>query len=141
MKKVLINIFFMSLAVFFLSAQVNAETNFSRAIATCEDFNQKEIIVQNNEAYNVSVSLEKGKKNNCIYKEKITIGKNTHLLTCTFDKKAMTEISQLMSDFSNRFKSHMIKNPIYEAKLSTNAEIFQRYLTDIQYCKISGQTH
>jgi len=138
MKNLFVYTLFAGLICTLSSNVAFGETNFSRAIATCENFKQSEILIHQNEAYNVTVTLEKNKKNQCVYQEKITIGKNIHLLTCSFGQKEMKHISQLMSDFSNRFKVHMQNHPLYEAKLSTNSEIFQKYLTDNTYCKISG---
>lgn len=124
--------------VFTINNSVFAETAFSRAIATCDEYSQSGIIVQQNEAYSINVSLKKGKKDKCIYKEQISIGKNVHTLTCNFNQNQTKDISQSMSEFSQRFKSQMQKNPIFESKLSTNSEIFQKYLVDPQYCVISG---
>lgn len=140
MKKNLLFIFIASTLFLGLFNIAFAQTNFTKALSTCEEYSQKGIIVHQNEAYTVQVTLQKGKKDNCVYKEKITIGQNIHLLTCTFNKMQTDNIAKTMNEFSEKYKTHMIKNPIFEAKLSTNAEIFQAYLTNHNYCQISGHT-
>lgn len=140
MKKFLIILPIIGLT-FAMATSAFAETAFSRAIATCEEYNQNGIIVHQNEAYSINVSLKKAKKNKCTYKEQISVGKNVHTLTCNFAQNQMKDISYSMSKFSEQFKSQMQKNPIYESKLSTNPEIFQKYLTDPQYCTISGNLY
>ena len=76
-------------------------------------------------------------KLSCIYKEKIFQGKNYQLLTCEFTQNELNYISNSMQRFNDTFRVQIAKNRIFEAKLTTNGEVFQKYLANPSYCKIT----
>jgi hypothetical protein len=86
----------------------------------------------------VLITLEKGKKNKCIYKEKIYQGGNFHLLSCKFDSQDLANISSSMKKYNEVFRKQIAKNYIFSAKMTSNGEIFQTYLANPQYCEITN---
>ncbi len=115
-----------------------AETNFTKALRTCEKYSQTGTIPYKNEIFSIDISLDK-KVNKCVYKEKIYQGANWQMLTCEFDKGQLPFLANSMSSFANEYKKDIAKNKIFEAKMTTNAEIFQKYLIDPKYCAITHQ--
>ena len=59
------------------------------------------------------------------------------MLTCEFNQTQQDFIANSMTRFSDMFKKQIEKNRIFEAKLTTNGEVFQKYLANPQYCKIT----
>ena len=113
------------------------QTKFSKALLTCENFSQTGSIERNNEVFNILVTLEKTKNGKCIYKEKIYQGKEYQMLTCNFNEGQLPFMSKSMEKYSEIFKKQLAKNPIFEAKMTTNGEIFQKYLANPEYCSIT----
>ena len=71
------------------------------------------------------------------YKEKIYQGREYQMLTCNFDEGQLPFMSKSMEKFSETFKKQLAKNPIFEAKMTTNGEVFQKYLANPKYCTIT----
>ena len=113
------------------------QTKFSKALLTCENFSQTGSIEKNNEVFNILVTLEKTKNGKCLYKEKIYQGREYQMLTCNFDEGQLPFMSKSMEKFSETFKKQLAKNPIFEAKMTTNGEVFQKYLANPKYCTIT----
>ena len=113
------------------------QTNFSKALKTCEKFSQTGSIEKNNEVFNLLITLEKAKNGKCVYKEKIYQGKEYQMLTCNFDEGQLPFMSSSMEKYSEIFKKELAKNNIYEAKLTSNGEVFQKYLANPKYCIIT----
>ncbi|MBR5303656.1 MAG: hypothetical protein IKU37_02385 [Candidatus Gastranaerophilales bacterium] len=114
-----------------------AQSNFSQAIKTCENYSKNGSIKHNGEIFNLQITLTKAKNDKCIYREKIHQDKKHQTLTCEFKQIQQDFISDSMSRFNKIFEKEIAKNDIFEAKLTTNAEVFQKYLVDPQYCKIT----
>ncbi len=137
MKK---NLFFIisTICIIFGTYSVYAmQTKFSKALLTCENYSQTGSIEKNNEIFNLLITLEKTKNGNCIYKEKIYQGKDYQMLNCNFDKSQLPFMSKSMENYSETFKKQMEKNPIFEAKMTANGQIFQKYLANPKYCNIT----
>ena len=137
MKK---NIALISIAFLTLFAHnfATAQSSFSQAVKTCETYSKEGIINHNSEAFNLLITLKQNKKNDkCIYKEKIYQDKDYQMLTCEFKQKHLGFISESMDKFGKIYYKEIAKNPIFEAKLTTNAEVFQKYLADPEICKIT----
>lgn len=138
MKKVsLFGLFFAAFALFSCFAVYGAQTNFSKAILNCENYSQDGSIAHEGEIFNILITLEKAKNGKCVYKEKIYQGKDYQMLTCNFDKNQLPFMADSMERFSDMFKKEIAKNKIFEAKMTTNGEIFQKYLADPKYCSIT----
>lgn len=136
MKKFLVFNLIIFLAIFgILSAK--AQSKFANAIKTCESYSNDGAVKHNGETFNILITLNKAKGNKCIYREKIYQQKDYQMLTCEFNQNQMDFISDSMSRFNKEFANEIAKNNIFEAKLTTNAEVFQRYLVDQDICKIS----
>jgi len=135
-KTALISI--LTLSIFSITAISKAfmEPKFYEAIATCEEYSKQGSIEHKNETFNILVTLNK-KGNKCVYKEKIYQDKDYQMLTCNFDDKQLNFLSNSMKNFTNTFPAQIAKNNIFEAKMTTNGEIFQKYLIDPQYCQIT----
>lgn len=134
-KRVLITI---SATLFIFSAFIaNAQISFPQAIKTCENYSKEGSISHNGEVFNLLITLSKARNNKCIYKEKIYQNKEFQMLTCEFNQTQQDFISDSMNNFNEKFKKEIAKNNIFEAKLTTNAEVFQKYLADPQYCEIT----
>ena len=134
-----LSLFLLLITVLFaLTTEKNlAKSKFSQALKNCETYSQKGSITHNNEVFNISITLNKTFLNKCVYKEKIYQDNNYQMLTCTFKQNQLDYISDSMSRFYETFRVQISKNPIFEAKLTTNGEIFQKYLIDQKYCKIT----
>lgn len=136
MKKVLFCLFLLVALMGIALEKTFAKTKFSSSALTCEEYYQDGSIKHQNEYFNLTITL-KPKGDKCIYKEKIHQGENYQMLTCKFNKQQMSFISESMDRFYDTFKTQINKNPIFEAKLTSNAEVFQKYLVDQQYCEIT----
>lgn len=134
MKKTLF-IFMISL---FMCMQAMAQTEFTNALQTCEKYSQDGSIPYQGQVFNLKITLEKGKNGKCTYKEKIYQDSTGYeLLTCNFDKDQLKFVANSMIEYSNLFKNELAKNKIFEAKLSSNGVVFQKYLVDKKYCQIT----
>ncbi len=133
MKKFLTFIFISSL---FLFSFANAENNFSKALRTCDKYSQLGGVDFKGNYYNILITLDKNKKN-CVYKEKVYRQNDFQLLTCNFPQNDWVFIADSMNKFNEAYKTQIAKNKIYEAKLTNNAEILERYLINSKICKIT----
>ncbi len=136
MKKISFLVLVLGLLFFGYNSKINAQNQFYKSIKTCENYSLQGSAEYNREIFNILVTLEK-KGDKCVYKEKIFQGKNYQMLTCNFDKAQLPFLSDSMERFTNAFKKEIAKNNIFEAKMSTNGEIFQKYLVDKKYCQIT----
>ena len=136
MKKVLSCLFILVALMGIVIEKAYAKTKFASSMSTCQEYYQDGSIKHQNEFFNLTITL-KPKGDKCIYKEKIYQGEYYQMLTCKFNKQQQAFISDSMDRFYNAFKTQINKNPIFEAKLTSNAEVFQRYLVDQQYCEIT----
>ncbi len=135
MKKVLSVFFiFLGLGLFF---QAFAENNFSKALRTCENYSKEGVIPYNHENFNLSITLNKTIKGGCIYKEKIHQAIGYQLLTCNFSKQQLPYIADSMERYNQYFKQAIAQNPIFEAKMTTNGEVFQKFLANPEICQIT----
>lgn len=136
MKKILsiISIVLLFCAV---TMKIYAQNDFIKAIKTCDSYSQDGAIEHNGEVFNIRITLDKAKDNKCIYREKIYQDKKYQMLTCEFNQTQQDFIANSMTRFSDMFKKQIAKNRIFEAKLTTNGEVFQKYLANPQYCKIT----
>ncbi len=136
MKKIL---FCLALLIAFMGVAIEksiAKTKFSKALLSCEEYYQDGAIKHQNELFNLTITLSpKGDK--CIYKEKIHQGSDFQMLTCKFNKSQLGFMSDSMDRLYNTYSTQIAQNPIFEAKLTSNGEIFQKYLVDPQYCEIT----
>lgn len=132
MKKTL----FLAAILLFSSLQVFGETEFSKAMLNCDSYSQDGAIPYNGQTFNLKITLQKS-KGKCVYKEKIYQNIGYEQLTCNFDKDGMKYISNSMSEFADVYKKEIAKNKIFEAKLTSNADVFQKYLVEKKYCQIS----
>lgn len=132
MKKIL----FFTFAIL-LSLNVLAVDEFSTALKTCEKFSRQGSIPYDNQMFNVLVTLDKNRKNECIYKERIFQGDSFQQLNCKFSSADLPKISSSMEEFNRVFKKQIDKNPIFGAKMTTNAEVFQAFLANPKYCEIT----
>lgn len=113
-----------------------AQTDFSKALRTCETYRQDGSITHNGEVFNLTITLDKS-RNKCVYKEKIYQGKKYQMLTCNFDSGQLPAMADSMDKFTNYYKKEIAKNKIFEAKMTTNGEVFQKYLANPKYCTIT----
>lgn len=134
MKKILLSLSFVFLAIYTLKA--NAFVSFPQAIKTCEKYSNNGAITQKGETFNILITLDKA-KNKCTYKEKIYQGNDYQMLTCKFTQDQQEFISKSMLKFNQTFAKEIAKNNIFEAKLTTNAEVFQKYLANPEICQIT----
>ncbi len=134
MKKLLTGLFMVS--VVFLSGISNAENSFTTALKTCAKYSQQGGAMHSGQYYNILITLDKN-RNNCVYKEKIYQDSGYQMLTCNFKKSDLEYLSGSMSNFTTVYKDQVDKNKIYEAKLTNNFEIFEKYLINPKYCKIT----
>jgi len=112
-------------------------SDFSKAIKTCASFSDSKDITISGKITNLAISLNK-KGNKCIYKEKITQSIYTHLLTCTFEEKNLQQLSILMEEYYQQNKAALDKNKIFQAKMSSNSELFEHFLANPKYCNITN---
>lgn len=137
MKNFVFNIFLLASLVLITNNTALAQLPFSEAVATCETYSQEGSIEHSGETFDLLITLNKSKGGGCIYKEKIYQNKNYQMLTCEFNKNQLSYISNSMKKFSKEFEKQIAKNKIFEAKLTTNGEVFQKYLANPNYCKIT----
>lgn len=123
------------LSVFSIGA-VQAENAFSAAIRTCQPYSKDGAVVYEGQTFNILVTLQK-KADKCVYKEKIYQDKKYQMLTCNFEKSQLGPIADSMEKYNKIFKVEIAKNSIFEAKMTTNGEVFQNYLANPKYCSIS----
>ena len=136
MKKIIMSVLIILLC-FLAISKVNAQSKFVNAIKTCEEYSNEGSVKYKNEVFNIRITLNKAKGKKCIYKEKIYQQKNYQMLTCEFKQKHQDYIAESMTKFHNEFASQIAKNNIFEAKLTSNAEVFQNFLVDQEICKIT----
>ena len=134
MRKIITGLFIVSFI--FLSYVANAENSFTTALRTCSKYSQNGGATNEKDYYNISVTLEKTKKG-CEYKEKIYQASGYQMLTCNFKTEHLGLIADSMDRFTTAYKKEIDKNKIYEAKLTNNAEIFENYLINPKYCKVT----
>ena len=134
MKKFIMGLFVASAV--FLCATVNAENAFTTALKTCAPYSQQGSAINAGQLYNITITLEK-KQKNCIYKEKISQGSGFQMLTCHFPSEDLGFIADNMSNFTTVYKDQVAKNKIFEAKLTNNYDIFEKYLINPNFCKIT----
>ena len=108
----------------FISFQAFANNAFTNALKNCSDYLQQGQIPYKNEVYDITITLEKTKKNECLYKEKISQGDTFQQLNCKFTMYQIPAIHDSMVKFNEIFKAEIAKNRIFMAKMSTNRQIF-----------------
>lgn len=137
MKKILIIgfVFLTLISTIFCSISI-AQTEFSKALRTCETYRQDGSITHNGEVFDLTITLDKS-RNKCVYKEKIHQGKKYQMLTCNFENGQLPAIADSMEKFTDFYKKEIAKNKIFEAKMTTNGEVFQKYLANPKYCTIT----
>ena len=137
MKKILIIgfVFLTLISTIFCSISI-AQTEFSKALRTCETYRQDGSIAHNGEVFDLTITLDKS-RNKCVYKEKIYQGKKYQMLTCNFENGQLPAIADSMEKYTNFYKKEIAKNKIFEAKMTTNGEVFQKYLANPKYCTIT----
>lgn len=123
--------------IFTCPGSLAKDSTFSKAIETCQKYSKSGDIARNGEVYNLLITLE-NKGNHCQYKEKITYGVNYSLLTCNFPKTSLSYLANSMREYNDNFQAQIAKDNIYEAKLTNNYYIFEKYLANPQYCNITG---
>lgn len=136
MKKSIAYIAFIIFSIATLNTQATIQASFPQAIATCENYSKQGSVKHEGEVFNILVTLEK-KGNKCVYKEKIYQDNKYQMLTCNFEQSQLSYLSASMQKFNDMFKKQISQNSIFEAKMTTNGEIFQKYLIDPTYCKIT----
>ena len=112
------------------------QSPFSKALRTCQNYSQNGSIFHQGMKFDIMVALEKN-KNSCVYKEKIYQNDKYQMLTCQFPPDSLTFMADSMERFYSAFPKEFEKNKIFEAKMTTNGEIFKKYLADPKYCKIT----
>ncbi len=137
MKKIFLVLSLLLLICTTVFASAFPKTNFSKAILNCDTYRQEGSVKHNNEVFNILITLKKNFNNSCTYKEKIYQDDDYMLLTCTFKKGQMEFISNSMDRFYAELHNEINKNPIFEAKLTTNGEVFQKYLVNKDICQIT----
>ena len=137
MKKILIIgfVFLTLISTIFCSISI-AQTEFSKALRTCETYRQDGSITHNGEVFDLTITLDKS-RNKCVYKEKIHQGKKYQMLTCNFENGQLPAIADSMEKYTNFYKKEIAKNKIFEVKMTTNGEVFQKYLANPKYCTIT----
>jgi len=128
---------FLIIIALFGCTQAFGETAFIKALETCSNYSQEGSIPYNNEVYNLKITLQKGKGDSCIYKEKIYQDIGYEELNCNFTKNQLQFVANSMREYSNLFKNELAKNRIFEAKLTSNGVVFQKYLIEPNICKIT----
>ena len=133
MKKIIIIFAVMA----FCSMQTFAQTEFSKALENCDPYVQEGSIPYSGQIFNLRISLEKARGGKCTYREKIYQDIGYEELICNFEKNQLQSIAKSMESFSNTYKKELAKNKIFEAKMSSNGDIFQRFLVEPKICKIT----
>lgn len=134
MKKALFG--FIALFLAFLYSSALAENSFVKSLRTCEKYSQLGGAEHGSEFYNILITLDKT-KNGCIYKEKIYQRSGYQMLTCNFEMGQLPKIADSMDKFTKAYSAEVAKNKIYEAKLTSNGEIFENYLINPKYCTVT----
>lgn len=137
MKKISLLLLFFCFIFLGMYSKLNAQSTFYQALKTCENYKQEGVVEHDREFFTIQVTLQKARNNKCVYSEKISQGKDYQTLTCNFDMAQLPFLSDSMERFNNTFKTEIAKNRIFEAKMTTNGEIFQKYLIDKKYCQIT----
>ncbi len=135
MKK--FKVIFAVFVLFSIFSPVFAENNFSNALRNCGKYSKDGVIPYENQNFNVSINLEKSIKGGCIYKEKIHQDIGYELLTCNFTKNQLPYIADSMERFNQYYKKEIAKNSIFEAKMTSNGEVFEKYLANPAICNIT----
>ena len=135
MKKSLFVVFFIFCIFSFTLIKVSAQSPFPQALKTCETYSQTGGVSYEGNFYNISIDLEKTKKG-CTYKEKISQGKGYQVLVCNFDQETLPLLADSMDRYNKAFQKEISKNKIFEAKMTTNGEIFQNYLINPKFCQV-----
>ena len=117
-------------------AEKNTQISFPEAIRTCEKYSNTGEAKYANETFGIAITLEKT-RNHCVYKEKIFQGKDYQLLTCKFNEYQAKFIADSTEKYNKHFAKEIAKNNIFEAKLTNNGEIFQKYLINNAICEIT----
>lgn len=138
MKKILFLFAIVAILSTIFTINTYAQSKFSQAILNCEPYSNTGVVKRETGTHTINITLEK-KGDKCIYKEKIYQfdEKDYQQLTCNFTKNQLVYISDSMSKFYDELRPHITKEPIFEAKLTTNAEVFQNILVNPQYCQIT----
>ena len=129
------------LICFFCNQLSVAQSYFPQAIKTCEKYSQDGSASYNNETFGILITLQKSKNDMCTYKEKIYQGNEYQMLTCNFHSSQLADISDSMTRYNDTFRTEIAKNRIFEAKMTTNGEVFQKYLANPKYCKITTNSN
>lgn len=137
MKRYIFNMFFVAFIVFLINSSAFAQLPFYEAVATCEEYKQEGSIDYSGETFDITITLNKTKNNKCIYKEKIHQNKSYQMLNCEFSKNQLGFLADSMKRFNQEFAKQIAKNRIFEAKMTTNGEIFQKYLVNPNFCTIT----
>lgn len=128
---------FLAILTTLIYNQSTAQSTFPAAVKTCEAYIKEGSIEKNNEVFYLTITLEKLKNGKCEYKEKIYQDSDYELLTCQFEPTQLAFISASMTRFNEVFAKEIAKNQIFEAKMTTNGEVFQKYLANPKYCQIT----
>ena len=129
---------FMVLSLLFMSGIANSmENTFPEALKTCQKYSKTQDLVRYGSVFTLSITLE-NKANGCVYKEKISQGQDYNLMTCTFPKNTLSVLSDLMSEYNKQYKTQIAKENIFEAKMTNNYTIMEKYLANPKYCKITA---
>ena len=138
MKKSILYIVLLGLISLISQARAeNTQADFISALRNCEKYSQVGIVTKQGIPYTITINLEKS-KDRCIYKEKISQGNGFQMLTCNFEKLQLQPLADSMEKFTNLYKKEISKNKIFEAKLTNNGEIFENYLINPNYCKVTN---
>ena len=137
MKK---SLFLLSVLLFTMFFNINAyadESNFARALRTCNPYILDDSLTRNGQTFNIAVSLEKSKKKSCIYKEKIYQGIEYQMLTCDINNDNLSQIADIMEKHYQNHKQEIQKERIFEAKMTSNNELLKTFLSDPKRCNIT----
>lgn len=129
----------LSIVFFLVVCSVNcvfAETDFTRALRNCEKYSQTGTIPYEGQNFDLLITLQK-QKDVCLYREKIIQDNKWQLLACKFSENQIPFIADSMDKYSKVYRKELDRNKIFEAKLTTNYEVFQKYLSDPHTCEIT----
>ena len=132
MKKTII----LSLVILFSTMQAFCETQFTKALTNCSPYSINGTIPFQGEVYNLKISLQKS-KGLCNYKERIFQDTGYQELVCNFNTEQTKSIAASMAEFSTKYKNQLEKNKIFEAKLTSNPVVFEKYLINPSICEIT----
>lgn len=134
MRKILYGL--MTALMLFCITSATAQNTFTQSLRTCEKYSQLGGVNHQGEFYNILITLEKTKKA-CVYKEKIYQNSGYQMLTCNFQMGQLSALADSMDKFTTAYAKPIAKNKIYEAKLTSNGEIFEQYLINPKYCQVT----